>query len=92
MSPRRRISRQTSNPSTFGQHQVENDEIRIVPGVAVEGLVAIVRGNDREPVLLEVKANEIDDVALVVDDQNRLHRRARSAWEHGGGIAPEDTP
>ena len=84
MSPRRRISRQTSNPSSFGQHQVEDDEVRIVPGVAIERLLAVRGGDDRVALLLEVEPDEVDDVALVVDDQDRLHR--------GGGYDGADPP
>ena len=50
--------------------------------VAVERLLAVRGGDDRVALLLEVEPDEVDDVALVVDDQDRLHR--------GGGYAGPD--
>ena len=45
--------------------------------------------DDREALLLEVQPDEVDDVALVVDDEDRLHRagstRSASAGRHRGG-------
>ena len=58
----------------LGEHQVEDDERWVVPLVEDERLATFARGQHLEALLLEVEADEIDDVALVVDDQDRLHR------------------
>jgi len=73
------------------QHEVEDHEIGVVPRVSRERLLAVGRGHDREPLLLEVQPDQVDDVPLVVDDEDRLHRLAG----FGGVarvIAAEDTP
>ena len=71
-------------PVELRQQEVEDDEVRIVPGVAIEGFLAVCGGDDRVALLLEVEPDEVDDVALVVDDQDRLHR--------GGGYDGADPP
>ena len=76
----------------LGKHHVEDHEVRIVPGVAVERVDAVMRGDDREAVLLEVQPDEVDDVALVVDDEDRLHRASRVRVGRRLCIAAEDTP
>ena len=44
-------------------------------GVEGERLLAVARGDDREALLLEVEPDEVHDVALVVDDEDGLHRQ-----------------
>ena len=55
------------------QHQVEDDEVGLVPAVELEARLAVAGGDDRPALLLEVEPEEVDDVPLVVDDQDRLH-------------------
>jgi hypothetical protein len=52
-----------------------------------ERLLAVCRADDRVALLLEVEADEVDDVALVVDDEDGLQWAV--AWRVG--IAAEDT-
>ena len=59
----------------LGEHQVEDDEVGLVAGVQRESLLAVRGADDRVALLLQVQAKEVDDVALVVDDEDRLHRR-----------------
>ena len=62
-------------PITLGQHQVEDHQVWIVARIQRERLLAITRRDDAEPLLLEVEPQQVDDVPLVVDDQDRFHRR-----------------
>ena len=57
----------------LGQHQVEDHQIWIVSGVEGEGLLAIGRGDHRPALLFEIEPEQLDDVALVVDHEDRLH-------------------
>ena len=41
--------------------------------VELEAGLAVTRGDDRPALLLEIQPQQLDDVALVVDDQDRLH-------------------
>jgi len=81
-------------PVDLRQHEVQDHEIRVVAGVFRQGFLAVRGGDDGEPFLLEIEADEVDDVALVVDDEDRLHAlgSARSAGGVGRVIAAEDTP
>ena len=63
------------------QHQVEDHERRVVPAEERQRLLAIGRRDDGEPFLLEVQAQQVDDVALVVDDEDGFH----GARGYGGG-------
>jgi len=38
-----------------------------------QGRFTVARADDREAFLLEVQPQQVDDVALVVDDEDRLH-------------------
>jgi hypothetical protein len=55
------------------EHQVEDDEVRLVAPVELQAVLAVARCDDRPALLLQVQPDELDDVALVVDDQDRLH-------------------
>ena len=84
MSPRRRISRQTSKPSIFGSIRSRITRSGSWRAWSVERLLAVAGRDDAEALLLEVQPEQVDDVALVVDDQDRLHR--------GGGYAAARRP
>jgi hypothetical protein len=58
------------------QHEVEDDQVGVVAGVAIEGFLPVRRGDDREALLLQVEPDEVDDVALIVHHEDRLHRGA----------------
>ena len=76
-------------PVELGEHQVEDDERRPVPLDGVEGGRAVGRGDDREPVALEVGPHEPDDLGVVVDDEDRAlrdrHRGLVRHRQHGRG-------
>ena len=59
------------------QHQVEDHEVGLVAAVQGERLLAVGRGDHGVALLLEVEPHEVHDVAFVVDDKDRLHRRER---------------
>ena len=61
------------------QHEVEDHEVGVVAGVEGEGGLSVARAHDDEALLLEVQAQQVDDVPLVVDDEDRLHPRRRIA-------------
>ena len=44
------------------------------PGMEGKPFLAIGRSDHRPALLLQVEPEELDDVALVIDDQDRLHR------------------
>ena len=69
------------------QWERRDDLKPIVAGVERQGLVAIGRGKHAEALLLEVQPHKVDDVALVVDDQDRLHR-ANDSVERGPSGRP----
>ena len=75
-----------------GQHEVEHDEVRVDPVVLPKGFVAVARLDDREAGLLQVEAHQLDDVALVIDDEDRLHAREDSpgAVRRRGGARQGD--
>ena len=60
----------------LGQHQVQHHEVRIAALVLDQGLLAVARGDDVEALLLQVQPHQLDDVALVVDDEDGLHSRS----------------
>ncbi len=57
----------------LGEHEVQHDEVGIVPGMQGKRLLAIGRGDHAEALLLEVQPDEVDDVPLVVDHEDRFH-------------------
>ena len=61
-----------------GQHQVEHDEVGVDAVVLSQRLLAVARLDDVVASLLEVETHELDDVAFVVDDEDRLHGRQDS--------------
>ncbi len=73
VSPRRRISRVTSMPSRPGSMRSSTTRSGSTPVVLPQGFLAVARLDDREAGLLQVEAHELDDVALVVDDEDGLH-------------------
>ena len=75
-------------PVELGEHQVEHDERRLVRLDRVERRRPVGRGHDREPVALEVRAHEPDDLRVVVDDEDRVARDvARRVRESGSASA-----
>jgi hypothetical protein len=84
------------DPVEIGQHQVEDDQqgrarARLLDGVAARAGTAHVEAG-----ALEVHPHERRDARLVLDDENRLFRRAHSpVWWHnerpaGTALAAED--
>ena len=63
----------------LGQHQVQHDQVRVAALVLDQGLLAVGRGHDGEALLLEVQPDQLDDVALVVDDEDGLHERQHTS-------------
>ena len=63
-----------------GQAQVEDDEVRVLAPVRLEGGRAVGRGQDRVAGVLEVVARELHDRGFVIDDEDGLHRGHRSGW------------
>src|ERR1700688_1615590 len=55
-----------------GQHQVEQDEVRVVAADGVDAGVAAARGLDVEALLLEVVLQDLGDVRLILDHQDLL--------------------
>jgi len=55
------------------QHQVEDHQIGLVALVEGEGRLAVVRGQHRPALPLEIELDQLDDVPLVVDDQDGLY-------------------
>ena len=55
----------------LGEHQVEDDEGRPVPLDRVERGRPVRGGHDAEPVALQVRPDEPDDLRVVVDDEDR---------------------
>ena len=74
-SERSRIQRQTARPSVPGQHQVEDDEVRMLVldernrRVAVAGLERAVA------LAAQVLDDDLADDRLVIDDKHRRHPR-----------------
>ncbi len=56
-----------------GQHEIEDDEIRLVAEMEREAVLSVARGEHRPAFLLQVQPEQVDDVALIVDDQDCLH-------------------
>ncbi len=57
----------------LGQHQVQHHQVRVAALVLDQGLLAVGRGHHGVAVFLEVEPDQLDDVALVVDDEDGLH-------------------
>ena len=58
-------------PVELGEHQVEDDEGRLVLLDRRERRRPVGRGHDREPVALQVRPDEPDDLRVIVDDEDR---------------------
>jgi hypothetical protein len=69
------------------QHEVEHDEVGVVPLDQFERGPPIAGTDDREALLLEVEPEQLDDVAFVVDDQDRLHPGEDTMRERGIPLA-----
>ena len=65
-----RSRRQTSSPSTLGQHDVEHDEVDVLLGEPPQRLVAVARLDDPVAVALERVREERLDRVLVVDEED----------------------
>ena len=97
---RSRICRQSSKPSTLGQHQVEQHDVGSPRSRAAQRIVAVGGTGDVEAANGEVGADQVDDVGVVLDQQDlggRVARprsmRARSAAAGGqGGRVAAGTP
>jgi hypothetical protein len=63
-------------PVEARQAQVEDHEVGLVAMDRIDRRRTVVGGEDRETRVLEVVAGEGDDLRLIVDDQDRLHRRS----------------
>ena len=59
----------------LGEHQVEHDEVGPIGPEADQGLAAIRRGDDREPLRLEAVGEGLAKRRLVVDDEDRACHR-----------------
>jgi hypothetical protein len=57
-----------------GQHQVQQDQLRLPADGLLEALLAVRRGEDAEALALEVVPDHLDDVGVVLDDQDRRFR------------------
>ena len=77
-------------PVELGQHQVEDDEGRPVRLDRVERGRPVGRGDDAEPVALEVRPDEPDDLRVVVDDEDRPIGQGRGL--HVERIIADGTP
>jgi len=69
-----------------GEHEVEDHEVRVVAEVEGQRLVAVTGRHDGEALLLEVQPHELDDVALVVDDEDGLHEPQDRATDRPIGV------
>ena len=65
-----RTCRSTSRPRTFGQTEVEHDELGRVVGDLVERGRAVTGVVDRVPLTFEGGADDVDQVEVVVDDED----------------------
>src|SRR5262245_53481074 len=59
-----------------GETEVEHDEVWLPDLHRLHRRRAVAGGEDREARMLEVIARELDDLRLVIDDQDGLHRRS----------------
>ena len=66
-----RNRRHTSSPSVAGSMMSRHDQCGPLARDLLEGTLAGVRLAHRVPFLLEMEANELADVLLVLDHQNR---------------------
>ena len=67
------------------QHQVQDDEVRVVAGVERERLVPVASRDHREALFLEVEPEQLHDVRLVIDDEDAFHGRESTARGHAVG-------
>ena len=74
----------TSQPDDLRHHHVEHDQVGPVPADDLERLAAVGRLDDLVAVEPEGEADELPDVGLVVDDEDR--GQATSGSLLGGGV------
>ena len=67
---RARIWRQTSKPSSFGQHHVEHDEVERAVAEALERLLPVDGGNHLVALLAQRIREQLLDRLLVVDQED----------------------
>ncbi len=60
-------------PILLRQHQVQDHEVRVVAQVERERIVTVARGDHGEALLLQVEAQKLHDVRLIVDHEDPLH-------------------
>src|SRR5690606_15486569 len=57
-------------PVHAGHHDVQQDQVHRLAGRLVQGFLAVQRSIDFVPLQLQVHANDLEDVGIVVGDQN----------------------
>src|SRR5262249_2249317 len=75
-------------PVDLGQPEVEDDRIGAAGAGERETPGAIAGGQDAEPGVLEVVADEARDLRLVFDDEDGLHRLEPRRWRGAGRALP----
>ena len=58
------------HPIELGQHQIEHDQIGCAFGDERKRSASVAGSLDREPLTLEVRADELDDLLVIVDDED----------------------
>ena len=76
-----RSRRQTSIPSSFGQHHVEHHQVKALLGEAVQGLLPVDRPDHLVPFLAEGVGEKRLHGLLVVHEQY-----PRLSWRHSGRL------
>jgi hypothetical protein len=67
-----------------GQHDIKEDEVRVVAGTEIDGEIAAGAGEDLEAFAAEDLAQAEGDVGVILDDQNALGGRLHGFREWVG--------
>jgi hypothetical protein len=72
--------RHTSHPLSWGDHDVEQDQLGADIAGALDGVGAVAGDDDVVPFLDEVITEELRDVLLVLDDEDATGAGGEGGW------------